>query len=279
MALTNQPYFPFYVDDYIGDEKLNQCDPTSQGLYIRLLCVMHKSPDYGKIELTPFDKAKLKQNLSKIETRQDQKEIIDYLGLNYNDFLYISYKVKAIILWDISVIFSSLLDLIGNDVVQFSGTVLSQKRMVRDGEKSRIRAEVGAIGGRANNDKLSKRKAKGKAKGKQKAVNGSDIETEIDYKYTFENVWNIYDKKINKSKGLESKWNELTKEEKDKALIHIPKYVLSTPDKQYRKHFETYLNKKSFNDEILGYEEPEEIKLGKQNNSLSDEELAKYASI
>jgi len=47
------------------------------------------------------------------------------------------------------------------------------------------------------------------------------------------------------------KWSNLTTLEKEKAKEHIPKYVLSTPDKKYRKNFETYLNNKSFNDEIL----------------------------
>jgi len=34
-------------------------------------------------------------------------------------------------------------------------------------------------------------------------------------------------------------------------FIHVPKYVLSTPDKKYRKAPTTYLNNKSFNDEII----------------------------
>jgi hypothetical protein len=31
----------------------------------------------------------------------------------------------------------------------------------------------------------------------------------------------------------------------------IPAYVLSTPDKQYRKNFETYLNQECWNDEVI----------------------------
>ncbi len=34
-------------------------------------------------------------------------------------------------------------------------------------------------------------------------------------------------------------------------IEHIPKYKIEQPDKQFRKHFETYLNNKSYNDEII----------------------------
>ena len=35
MALRNQPYIPLYVQDFLTDEKLNQCSPASQGIYIK----------------------------------------------------------------------------------------------------------------------------------------------------------------------------------------------------------------------------------------------------
>ncbi|MHB8337933.1 MAG: phage replisome organizer N-terminal domain-containing protein [Ignavibacteriaceae bacterium] len=63
------------------------------------------------------------------------------------------------------------------------------------------------------------------------------------------NFWNPYDKKINKSKCF-SKWQKLKGEDKGKIKEHIPAYVKSTPDKQYRKHPLTYLNNESWNDEV-----------------------------
>ena len=41
--------------------------------------------------------------------------------------------------------------------------------------------------------------------------------------------------------------------EADRAKIkeHVPKYVASTPDVQYRKNPQTYINGKCWNDEIL----------------------------
>jgi hypothetical protein len=66
----------------------------------------------------------------------------------------------------------------------------------------------------------------------------------------FDEWWNIYDKKVSKEKAI-SKWNILTNEEKQLALKIVQEYVNSTPDKTFRKDPTTYLNNKSFNDEII----------------------------
>lgn len=69
MALRNQPYFPLYVQDFMTDEKLNECSAKANGIYIRLMCIMHKSEEYGTILL----KQKYKQNESKSENLLEQK--------------------------------------------------------------------------------------------------------------------------------------------------------------------------------------------------------------
>ena len=66
----------------------------------------------------------------------------------------------------------------------------------------------------------------------------------------FDEWWNIYDKKISKDKAI-AKWNILTSIEKQLALKIVQEYVNSTPDKTFRKDPTTYLNNKSFNDEII----------------------------
>ena len=68
--------------------------------------------------------------------------------------------------------------------------------------------------------------------------------------YQFEEWWNAYDKKVSKEKAI-TKWNILTNEEKQLALKIVESYVDSTPDKTFRKDPTTYLNNKSFNDEII----------------------------
>ena len=68
--------------------------------------------------------------------------------------------------------------------------------------------------------------------------------------WQFEQWWNDYDKKVSKDKAI-AKWNILTSEEKQLALKIVQEYVNSTPDKTFRKDPTTYLNNKSFNDEII----------------------------
>jgi uncharacterized protein YdaU (DUF1376 family) len=66
----------------------------------------------------------------------------------------------------------------------------------------------------------------------------------------FEEFWDLYDYKKSRDKA-EKAWKTLNQEEKALALQHAPVYAKSTPDKQFRKHPTTYLNNKSFNDEII----------------------------
>lgn len=65
----------------------------------------------------------------------------------------------------------------------------------------------------------------------------------------FDQVWDLYGKKGNK-KSSKAKYLKLSETIIQDLLNHIPVYVLSTPDKQYRKNFETYLNQEVWNDEV-----------------------------
>ena len=67
----------------------------------------------------------------------------------------------------------------------------------------------------------------------------------------FEIFWNLYDYKKGKKDAVEKKWNSLKGIERKTIIEQVPKYVLSTPDKQFRKHPATYLNNESWNDEIV----------------------------
>lgn len=82
-----------------------------------------------------------------------------------------------------------------------------------------------------------------------------DVLEVIEYKdinISFLEFWNLYDKKVGEKNKLQKKWQNLKDDERVKAMQHIPKYKLSQPEKKYRKDPSTYLNNKSFNDEIIG---------------------------
>jgi len=77
-----------------------------------------------------------------------------------------------------------------------------------------------------------------------------EIKESMSDKIGFEKFWELYDKKSSKIKS-QKLWDKLTKEEKVIVMEHVPRYVKSTPQKQFRKDPSTYLNNKSFNDEII----------------------------
>ena len=67
----------------------------------------------------------------------------------------------------------------------------------------------------------------------------------------FEWFWNHYDKKVGDKQKLKKKWNKLTDQERQNAMNYLDLYKQSVPDKQFRKNPETFLNNKSWNDEII----------------------------
>jgi hypothetical protein len=94
------------------------------------------------------------------------------------------------------------------------------------------------------------------------------LEAEILEWPSFDDFWNLYDKKVDR-KVCEKKWVKLTQEEKEQIIVHVPKYVESTPDVKYRKNPETYLNNKSWLNEIISNVKAE------QPNNQSREEFGK----
>lgn len=81
-------------------------------------------------------------------------------------------------------------------------------------------------------------------------------------KEVFNRFWDLYDKKTNKEKCFK-KFSTLKAEEMEQIFVHLPAYVNSTPDKKFRKDPTTYLNNKSFNDEII-------ISNGQQESTFQD---------
>ena len=124
MALKDQPYLPLYVQDLLTDEKLIECSASAHGIYLRLLCILHKQKIYGKIYL----KQKYKQNTSK-----------------YINFALMFAKQMP---FDQLTIQKGIKELTDEKVITTNEDVLFQKRMVRDGEISKIRALSGSIGGK-----------------------------------------------------------------------------------------------------------------------------------
>ncbi len=129
MALRDQPYLPLYVQDFLTDEKLNECSAAATGVYIKLLCLMHKHEQYGKIVLREKEICH-----SKSDGKTDGK-------------LYcFAMKLAKPLPFDQSTILAALTELLEEDVIQLEGNSLIQKRMVKDNELSIKRSRSGLNG-------------------------------------------------------------------------------------------------------------------------------------
>jgi len=82
----------------------------------------------------------------------------------------------------------------------------------------------------------------------------------------FDYFWSMYDKKIDRAK-CEKKWQRLTDEEREECMYYLPAYIKATPDIKFRRNPETYLNNKSWQNEIV------EHGADKKNSGATDAEL------
>ena len=125
MALRDQPYFPLYVQDFMTDEKLAECSASATGVFIRLMCVFHKSEQYGTIMLRPKDK-------------QTPDTTANFAFKLVKQMPYPAQEIN-----------NALEELISEGVLTLDGDVLYQKRMVKDAEISLKRSEAGRTGGKS----------------------------------------------------------------------------------------------------------------------------------
>jgi len=159
MALTNQPYLPLYVDDWMNNNKLKMCSAASHGIMITIMCIMHKEVEYGKILL----KQKFKQN---------DKQIINF-----------ALQIAKLSAFDFAEIEKPLSELINEGVLTIDNDFLICPRMVKDFDISEKRAKAGSSGGnkKKSSDFATAKKqanivANTEAKSEANAVNGIVIE-------------------------------------------------------------------------------------------------------
>ena len=148
MALRDQPYLPLYIQDFLTDEKLAQCTAESNGVYIRVMCLMHKSEQYGKIIL-------------KEKNKHSTNNLDNFASMLTKQMPYEFHTVKK-----------SLAELVDEKVLLVEGDMLVQKRMVKDNEISEARSKAGQKGGKISF-------AQAKAQAKVKANNEYENEDEV----------------------------------------------------------------------------------------------------
>lgn len=86
---------------------------------------------------------------------------------------------------------------------------------------------------------------------KKKEEERKRIESDLELSPTFLEVWELYEKKKGPLEKLKKKWLSLSQKDREKIMLYIPEYKIEQPDPKFRKNFQTFLNNKSWNDEII----------------------------
>ena len=144
------------------------------------------------------------------------------------------------------------------NLFQTEGDLFYSKSLKRRMEKLDLikekRAEAGRLGGKSIGKSKASAKAKGKhleaSKVKHSKVNKSKVNKNT-VNIEFEKFWNLYNYKVGSKSKVIKKWESLNELDRLMIMEHLPEYIKSTPDKQYRKHPATYLNNQGWFDEIV----------------------------
>lgn len=211
MTLRDQPYLPLYVQDFMTDEKLAECSAEATGVYIRIMCLMHKSEEYGKITLRDKDICRGK-NSGKDSSNQNGK----HRGAPRScDVSLFAEKLVKYLPFNYEIIVSALGELLDEKVLFIKGNSLCQKRMIRDNEISEKRSKSGRKGAESTNKKFKKEGGEDAA---SFAAAKSSANTENENEYEINNIIKDKDKNKNKedNKGGMGEKEEEKEERKEK---------------------------------------------------------------
>ena len=132
MALRDNPYIMLDVHDFMNDEKLRECSPASVGIYIRLLCVLHKSDTYGVLLYQQKDVQK-----AEICGYKNPNKIQIFVTMLSRQLPETKEEIEA-----------ALIELSEEGVIKIYDNRLEQKRMIRDAEISEKRQQARAQRGK-----------------------------------------------------------------------------------------------------------------------------------
>jgi uncharacterized phage protein (TIGR02220 family) len=227
MALRDQPYIPLYVQDIMTDEKLNECSASTHGIYIKgIMCLMHKSEDYGTILL----KQKYKQ--TKKQSKNFACQLVKHLPYTVDE------------------ISNAIDELISEKVCYFDGDKLCQKRMIKDNKISILRSRSGKKGG----DKTGKIFALAKPQANPEYENEDEIVIEVvkylnlkvnsNYSYNARNIQQLVMDRLEEKFTLNDFKKVIDNKCRDWLNTQYAKYL--RPETLFSvEHFDSYLNEKA----------------------------------
>jgi len=220
------PAMPFYIGDWKKDPAVQVLDREHKMIWLDILFLMWESKERGYLTIN----------------NKPMSEIMIAGALNLDN-----QKMRTCLTY-----FEDL----GLFSRRETDDAIYSRKIVKIVELSNIRKKAGSKGGNPNlvKQKLSKVETKGLpiTENESESLNKDETINKI-IKEEFENFWNLYNKKVGSKEKILKKFLKLSEVDRNKIFETLPEYLKSTPDKQYRKHPETYLNNHSWNDEIIKF--------------------------
>lgn len=175
-----RPSFQFYPSDWLRDTALRSCSNGARGLWIDMICFMHEGNPYGYLKVG--NKVILPANLARM------------VGLTLDEVEGYLKELSDANVYD----------------VDEEGAICS-RRMIRDENLRKTRAEGGKLGGNPklkDNQKVNltpNLQDESKVKQNPTPSSSSSSSSSIDkYSPSFEKFWLAYPKKEGKKKAFES---------------------------------------------------------------------------
>lgn len=234
--MGKQPSFQFYPGDWKRDAGVQSLSFEERGVWFEMMLLMFESAERGKLVFGSG-------------TPMPEDAVARSLGLDRQRYVQILRK---------------LLDYGVASKDEKTGIVFC-RRMVRDAELSKKRAECGKLGGNPNllNQNSSKREAKSNQNGKQNPTPSSSssislkkekIKKEKNLEDAAERIWQAYPKKDGKLEGIKAILKRLHEGlSEDYLLARVKAYCVCCKgkDKSYVKNAQGWFNQARYLDASL----------------------------
>lgn len=234
--MGKQPSFQFYPGDWKRDAGVQSLSFEERGVWFEMMLLMFESAERGKLVFGSG-------------TPMPEDAVARSLGLDRQRYVQILRK---------------LLDYGVASKDEKTGIIFC-RRMVRDAELSKKRAECGKLGGNPNllNQNSSKREAKSNQNGKQNPTPSSSssislkkekIKKEKKLEDAAERIWQAYPKKDGKLEGIKAILKRLHEGlSEDYLLARVKAYCVCCKgkDKSYVKNAQGWFNQARYLDASL----------------------------
>ena len=189
-----QPYLPLYVQDVLTMQGLAECSAAANGVYLRLICILHKQEEYGVYRLR--------------ETCRQHDDI----------FADLARQLARLMPFDCAEVESCLRELVDCQVLTLGENSISDDGMVQQKSLHEKRASAGKKGANVTNGKsFADNFAAANDAAKQAANSENEIEIESENEIDigkeriegvkgeegepnrFEQTWQVYPRKVEKA--------------------------------------------------------------------------------